>query len=336
MKIDKAGLFGVILILIGLIVYATSPLDQLVMMITWPLLSGSSEGKAVLFLMAIGSFLILNSLINTNRFLTPIKERVNEYSPDGKKFLKWTILIILLTCLVGILIEFSIRLKYGVSPLTIFVSTNPTSTTTSPMHSHVFKSVFGHFADSMSELVPQHVHTGGSLYPHVVPWGYFIFITLPLAYITGLFSLNGRQDLHKIIMAFALTLAIIGMVDGGLYSQPLVIGMGLLFILYFVKTPFQLRQLLLPLALIFLVALSGLGLELAGNNSSYHEIKVLNQFEPVDLSGYNVLSQEQQGNMTVIRTDTSVSDKNTLESLFKTYQGRADGFFMTWNFFSYF
>ncbi|EKQ52503.1 MAG: hypothetical protein B655_1874 [Methanobacterium sp. Maddingley MBC34] len=336
MKIDKAGLFGVILILIGLIVYATSPLDQLVMMITWPLLSGSSEGKAVLFLMAIGSFLILNSLINTNRFLTPIKERVNEYSPDGKKFLKWTILIILLTCLVGILIEFSIRLKYGVSPLTIFVSTNPTSTTTSPMHSHVFKSVFGHFADSMSELVPQHVHTGGSLYPHVVPWGYFIFITLPLAYITGLFSLNGRQDLHKIIMAFALTLAIIGMVDGGLYSQPLVIGMGLLFILYFVKTPFQLHQLLLPLALIFLVALSGLGLELAGNNSSYHEIKVLNQFEPVDLSGYNVLSQEQQGNMTVIRTDTSVSDKNTLESLFKTYQGRADGFFMTWNFFSYF
>jgi hypothetical protein len=336
MKIDKAGLFGVILILIGLIVYATSPLDQLVMMITWPLLSGSSEGKAVLFMMAIGSFLILNSLINTSRFLAPIKERANEYSPDGKKFLKWTILIILLTCLVGILIEFSIRLKYGVSPLTIFVSTNPTSTTTSPMHSHVFKSVFGHFADSMSELIPQHVHTGGSLYSHVVPWGYFIFITLPLAYITGLLSLNGRRDIYRVIMAFALTLALIGMVDGGLYSQPLVIGMGLLFILYFVKSPFQFRQLILPIVLIFLVALSGLGLELAGNNSSYHEIKVLNQFEPVDLSGYNVLSQEQQGNMTVIRMDTSVSDKNTLESLFKTYQGRADGFFMTWNFYSYF
>lgn len=336
MKIDKAGLFGVILILIGLIVYATSPLDQVVMMITWPLLSGSSEGKAVLFLSAIGSFLILNSLLNNTRFLAPINERINEYSPDGKKFLKWTILIILLTCLVGLLIEFYIRLKYGVSPLTIFVSTNPTSTTTSPMHSHVFKSVFGHFADSMSELVPQHVHTAGSLYSHVVPWGYLIFITLPLAYITGLFSLNGRRDIYRVALAFALALTIIGMVDGGLYSQPLMIGMGLLFILYFIKTPFQFRQIVLPVVLIILVALSGLGLELAGNNSSYHEIKVLNQFEPVDLSGYNVLSQEQQGNMTVIRTDTSVSDKNTLESLFKTYQGRADGFFMTWNFFSYF
>jgi len=334
-KIDKTGLFGVLLILIGLVVYATSPLDQLVMMITWPLLSGSSEGKAVLFMMAIGSFLILNSLINTNRFLTPVKEKTAEYSPDGKKYLKWTILIILLTCLVGLLIEFSIRLKYGVSPLTIFVSTNPTSTTTSPMHTHVFKSVFGYFADSMGGLVPEHVHTGGSLYPEVVPWGYFILITLPLAYITGLLSLNGRRDLYRVILAFALTLALIGMVDGGLYSQPLLIGLGLLLILYFVKTPFQFRQLILPLVLIVLVALSGLGLELAGNNSSYHEIKVLNQFEPVDLSGYNVLSTEKQGNMTVIKIDTSQSDKTTLESLFKTYEGRADGFFITWNFFSY-
>jgi hypothetical protein len=335
-KIDKTGLFGVILILVGLIVYATSSLDQLVMMITWPLLSGSSEGKAVLFMMLIGSFLILNSLINTNRFLAPVNEKTTEYSPDGKKFLKWTILIILLTCLVGLLIEFSIRFKYGVSPLTIFVSTNPTSTTTSPMHTHVFKSVFGHIADTMGGLVPENVHTGGSLYPEVIPWGYFIFITLPLAYITGLLSLNMGKDIYRVILAFALALALIGMVDGGLYSQPLLIGLGLLFILYFVKKHFQFRQLILPLALIFLVALSGLALELAGNNSSYHEIKVLNQFEPVDLSGYNVLSTEMQGNMTVIRIDTSQSDKTTLESLFKTYEGRADGFFITWNFFSYF
>ena len=74
--------------------------------------------------------------------------------------------------------------------------------------------------------------------------------------------------------------------------------------------------------------------------SSFHDLgsvsEVLKQFEAVDLSGYNVLSQEEEGDMAVIRTDTSVSDKNTLESLFKTYQGRADGFFMTWNFFSYF
>ncbi len=335
-KIDRTGLAGIILVLLGLVIYATSPLDQLVMMITWPLLSGSSEGKAVLLMVLMGSFLILNSLINNRGFLAPVKNHAHDFSQDGKRFLKWTIIIIFLTCLVGLLIEVSIRLKYGVSPLTIFVSTNPTSTTTSPIHSHVFKSVFGHLADNFVGLVPEHVHTGSSLYSEVVPWAYLIFITLPLAYITGLLSLNNRSVIYRILLAFALTLTLIGMVDGGLYSQPLLIGMGLLFILYFVKRPFQFRQLVLPVGLILLVALSGLGLELAGNNSSYHEITVVNQFEPVDLSGYKVLSIDQQGNRTVIRTDTSVSDKNTLESLFKTYQGRAQGFFMTWNFFSYF
>jgi hypothetical protein len=335
-KIDKIGLSGIILILAGLFIYATSALDQLVTMITWPLLSGSSEGKAVLLMVMMGGFLLLNSLINTWKFLSPLKEKVKSYSPDGKKFFKWTLIILLITCIIGVLIEFYIRLKYGVSPLTIFVSTNPTSTSTSPMHTHVFKSVFGHLADNMGGLVPEHVHTGGSLYSEVIPWAYFIIITLPLACVTGLFALNEGRAIQRVFVAFALTLALIGMVDGGLYSQPLLIGMGLLFILYFVRRPFQFRQLILPLALIFLVALSGLALELAGNNSSYREITVINQFEPVDLSGYNVLSTDQKGNITVIRMDTGVSDKKTLEDLLDKYQGRADGFFMTWNFFSYF
>lgn len=67
-KIDRTGLAGIILVLLGLVIYATSPLDQLVMMITWPLLSGSSEGKAVLLMVLMGSFLILNSLINNRGF----------------------------------------------------------------------------------------------------------------------------------------------------------------------------------------------------------------------------------------------------------------------------
>jgi len=334
-KIDKIGLSGIILIFAGLFIYATSALDQLVTMITWPLLSGSSEGKAVLLMVMMGCFLLLNSLINTWKFLSPLKEKVKSYSPDGKKFFKWTLIIILITCLIGVLIEFYIRLKYGVSPLTIFVSTNATSTSTSPMHTHVFKSVFGHMADSMGGLVPEHVHTGGSLFSEVIPWAYLILITLPLACITGLFCLDDRRDFCRILLAFSLTVALIGMVDGGLYSQPLLIGLGLLFIIYFVKKPYQLRQLILPLILIFLVALSGLGLELAGNNSSYRQITVINQFEPVDLSGYNVLSTEKKGNITLIRMDTSISDKKTLEDLLDRYQGRADGFFMTWNFFSY-
>ncbi|NYB51572.1 MAG: hypothetical protein HVN35_03265 [Methanobacteriaceae archaeon] len=336
MKMDRSGLAGLILIFLGILIYATSFMDNLVTMITWPLLSGSSEGKAVLLMVVMGSFLILNSLMNNQKFLSPFKEKISSYSPHGQKYLKWTLAVILITGVAGILIELLIRLKYGVSFFTIFVSVNPTATTTSPMHTHVFKSVFGNLADSVGWLVPNHVHTGGNLYPNVIPWAYLILITLPLACVTGLFSLNDRKTFKKILMAFALTLAIIGMVDGGLYSQPSMIGLTLLFFLYFLKSPLKIRQLILPLLLSGLVVFSGLALELAGNNSEYHEIKVINQVEQPDLSNYNVISTEKQGNMTVIRIKTTDSDKITLESLFKTYQGRADGFFMTWNLFSYF
>jgi uncharacterized membrane protein YobD (UPF0266 family) len=99
---------------------------------------------------------------------------------------------------------------------------------------------------------------------------------------------------------------------------------------------FPVKQLIIPIVVMGLIVLSGVGLELAGNNSSYREITVINQYEPVDLSDYNILSTQKEGKRTVIRMDTSVSDKQTLESLFVTYQGRADGFFMTWDFFSYF
>ncbi len=336
MKIDRTGLTGIILILLGLFIYATSPLDELVMMITWPLLSGSSEGKAVLLMVIMGSFLVLNSLINNYRLLLPLKEKISNYSPDGQKYLKWTLILILVTCVVGILIEFLIRLKYGVSFFTIFVSVNPTATTTSPMHTHVFKSVFGTIADSMGGLVPNHVHTAGNLYSEVIPWAYLILITLPLACLSGLFSLNERKTVNRILLAFALSLALIGMVDGGLYSQPSMIGLTLLFFIYFIRSPFKYRQIFLAILFSSLVVFSGLALELAGNNSQYHEIKVINPIEQPDLSNYNVISNEKQGNMTVIRIKTTGSDKITLESLFKTYHGRADGFFMTWNLFSYF
>lgn len=336
MKIDRSGLAGIILIFLGLFVYATSPLDNLVTMITWPLLSGSSEGKAVLFMVMIGSFLVLNTLINNLGFLRPLKEKIYNYSPDGQKYLKWALVLILITAVAGLLIEWWIRMKYGVSFFTIFVSVNPTATTTSPMHTHVFKSVFGSVADALRQFVPHHVHTAGNLYPEVIPWAYLILITFPLACIAGLLSLNERNTINKILMAFALTLALIGMVDGGLYSQPSMIGLTLLFFLYFIKSPFQIRQILLPILLSGLVVFSGLALELVGNNSEYHEVKVVNQTEQPDLSNYNVISTEQQGNMTVIRIKTTGSDKLTLESLFRTYHGKAHGFFMTWNLFSYF
>jgi hypothetical protein len=151
----------------------------------------------------------LNTLIIHSKLLEPWELRISSFSPDGKRFLKWALFIILATYIAGILIELIIRAKYGVSFLTIFVSLNPNPTTTSPMHSHVFKAVLGHLVGSLGGLIPSQIHTGSSLYQQVVPWAYLILITLPLAYLAGLFSIDRQRDVFKVIMVFALSLNLI-------------------------------------------------------------------------------------------------------------------------------
>ncbi|MDD1763948.1 MAG: hypothetical protein LUQ70_04465 [Methanobacteriaceae archaeon] len=337
MKIDRLDLIGIFLIILGILVFTTDFLDDLMMTLTWPLLSGSSEGKAVLLLVVMGSLLLLNSLLRSRRgFLDKIYSKLDDYGPEGRKYLKFFIILALLTYTVGIILELWLRSRYGVSPLTIFVSLNPSPTSTSPTHSHVFKAVFGYLIGWAGFNVPGHIHTGGSLIQQVTPGAFLIIFTLPAAYIMGLFSLDNRLAIHRLIMAFCMTLALVGMLDGGLFSQPGVMGLGGVLGMYAIKSPFQFRQLFYPALIVILLIVSGVALETAGSNSAYHDLTIVNPQESLDLSGYDVISVQEGENRTVVRISTDQSDKEFLESLFVSLNGKADGFFMTWNFASYF
>ncbi|MDP3013796.1 MAG: hypothetical protein Q8M92_06095 [Candidatus Subteraquimicrobiales bacterium] len=337
MKIDRIDILGIILIFLGIFIFFTGFLDELVVMITWPLLSGSSEGKAVLFFLGMGSLLILNSLIKSRRgVLDKIGLKLENYSPDGRKYLKMVIILVLLTYAAGIILEIFIRLKYGVSPLTLFVSLNPNPASTSPMHSHVFKSVLGYLVSLVGFNIPIHIHTGGSLIQQVTPGAFLILFTLPAAYITGLLSLDNRRDAYRLIMAFSITLTLVGMLDGGLFSQPGLIGLAGILGMHAIKSPFKPRQLLIPTILIALLIVTGVALETVGSNSDYHELTIINPHLPLDLQGYTVISMQEKNDRTIIRIKADRSDKETIESLFVSLKGKADGFFMTWNFASYF
>lgn len=337
LKIDRLDLIGIILILLGVLVYATDFLDELMMTITWPLLSGSSEGKAVLLLLTMGSLLLFNSFIRSRRgFLDTVYLKLYNYGPEGRKYLKWFIILALLTYLVGLLLEIWLRSRYGVSILTIFVSLNPSPTSTSPTHSHVFKAVLGYLIDWVGFNVPGDIHTGGSLIQQVTPWAFLILFTLPAAYILGLFSLDDRLAIHRLIMAFCMTLALVGMLDGGLFSQPGVMGLGGTLGMYAIKSPFQFRQLLYPALVVILLIVSGVAVEVAGSNPAYHELNIINPQESLDLSGYDVIAIQEGDDRTVVRIRTDQSDKEFIEGLFVSLDGKANGFFMTWNFATYF
>jgi hypothetical protein len=323
------------MIILGILVWKLGFLHGIVTSLFWPLTLGSSESKAVIFLILMGSLLLINSLISSTKINNHKFNMQDTYS--SKKYLKYTIILILITFTIGLICEVLLRLKFGVSIFTVFVSLNPNITSTSIIHTHIFKSVLGYtFTTILGVVVPSHVHTGESLFKYISPLAYVIFLTLPLIYVTSLISMDNRIDLYKLIIAFAATLALIGIVDGGIFSNPAIIGLAGLIGMYFIEKPFSPRNLIKPSIIILIIILAGLGLEIGGSNPDYHQITVIHPAQPVNMSNYDILSIENNNDKSIIDIKSTINDKETLLNLYQTFQGKADGFFMTWNFYSYF
>lgn len=331
--LNRITVIGIILILLGILIYKVEFLYAATTSLFYPLLLGSSEGKAVLLLVSMGSLLLLNAFLNSGK-ITGRLASMDIW--DSKRYLKYTIIIILFTFAVGILIEIWLRYYFGVSLFTVFVSLNPDVSSTSIIHSHIFKSALGSILNNLGAVVPSNIHTGDSLFKYVSPLAYLIVLTLPLAYITSLISMDKRMDHYKLIIAFAASLTIIGMMDGGLFSNPAIIGFAGLIGMYYIEEPFSMKNLRKPAIIVLILILAGLSFEIAGSNPDYHQITIINQTEPIDWSGYNILSTKNINNSTVIQIKSIQNDRETLLNLFQTLKGKADGFFITWNFYSYF
>ena len=320
---------GTILIIFGLLIYEVEALHSITTSLFYPLLLGSSEGKLVLFLFLMGSLLIFNSLISSGRITSKF---AGLDILASRKYLKYTIIVVLITFIVGILIEIWLRLSFGVSLFTVFVSLDPDVSSTSIMHSHVFKSALGSILSTLRAILPANIHTGDSLFGYISPLAYLIIFTLPLTYITSLISMDNRMGHYRVIIAFAASLTMIGMIDGGLFSNPAIIGFAGLIGMYFIEEPFSPRNLIKPSLVVLLIIMAGLAIEIGGSNPVNHQITLINQTEPVIWSGYNV---QENGNNTYTLYYNQ-NDKKNLVKLFSTIKGKADAFFITWNFYSYY
>jgi hypothetical protein len=320
------------LILIGVLIYEVDILYSFTTSLFYPLLLGSSEGKAVLLLIFMGSMLVLNMCITSDK----IGNRFASMDiSDSRRYLKYALIIILFTYVMGILMEIWLRLYFGVSIFTVFVSLNPDVSSTSIIHSHIFKSALASLLSTIGAILPSNIHTGDSLFRYISPLAYIILFTMPLAYITSLISIDKRMDHYKVIIAFAASLSLIGMLDGGLFSNPAIIGFAGLIGMYFIEKPFSMKNLIKPTIIVLVLILAGLSCEIAGSNYDYHQVTLVNQIEPIDWSAYNISTTNYQNN-TIIKLKSTQNDREILINLFNTIKGKADGFFITWNFYSYF
>jgi len=334
--LNKLNIIGIIMILFAIFIYATNLLDHIILSITYPFLEGSSKGKSIILFALMGSFLLFYPLFKPKGLLGKKISSLNpKFEFDGQKYLKFTIITIFFTYLIGIIIEIWIRIKMGVSIFTIFTAYNSDGfSSTAITHSHAFKSVLGFVLHSLGIHFSSSINAGDPLALYTIPLSLIILITFPLIYIAGITALSGKRNIHKVIMAFALTILFIGMLDGGIFDFPSWIGLFILLGVYFVKKPY-LKNISKPMLIIGLLIILRLSISFFGTNADYHEITIINPSNDINLSGYDVLSVQKEGNKMIVKVPGNIFDKTLLLNLTADLKGKCSGFFLSWNVYSY-
>ena len=320
------------MIILSILIFFVNSLDNIVLQLTYPFLMGSSEGKAVIFFFLMGSLLILSQVFKDSKILRNSKLS----SKPGNYYLKLIIIIVFCTFILGLLFEAWIRVKLGVPIFTTFVSTTPSLSTSSIIHSHVFKSMLGLLIEDSRIYIPSNIHTGISIAQYIPKFAMIIFAVLPTVYILGLLSLDNRPDFQKILLIFAFSITMIGMVDGGLFSTPAIIGLAILVGIYSIKKPFSPRNLIKPSTFIILLLIIRVLIGIIGSSPDVYEVTVLGTHGEVELEGFNVLDEKVIGNKTIITVSSNLNELTFFNQIFKLINNKYPAFFVSWNIYSYF
>ena len=221
------------MIIIGVVLFFPTPLEYIVRPFTQPILMGSSKGKDILFFVLFGLTLILSTICDNDKIYLKIKSlNIRDEFKNHNFYLKLSIVLFLILTIIGLILELYLRYSIGTGFNTIFVAANPSLTTTSFLHSHLYKSIFGTILGIFLTNIPAGIHTGSSLAVYTPQIANYLFILIPILYIIMIISLQKRELFSRVILAFAISVGIIGIMDGGFFATPTIAGLyGLLIIL---------------------------------------------------------------------------------------------------------
>ena len=233
-KISKYIAFGIILIIFGIKLFSLSGIDQFIRPLTQPILMGSSKGKDILFFVLFGITIILSTLGDNERINNYFKNlSIPEILKNKDFYLKLSLILFLFTAIAGLIVELYLRNSMGIDWNTILVIMNPSETSTSILHSHLYKGIFGIILGMFLTYIPAGIHTGSSLSAYTPSIISILFILIPITYIVMVLSMQRRKAVPRIFLALTSTLGIIGLIDGGLFATPAVGGIyGILILMY--------------------------------------------------------------------------------------------------------
>ncbi|MBR5503336.1 MAG: hypothetical protein IKV87_02655 [Methanobrevibacter sp.] len=234
LKNNKYIPVGILFIILGGSLYFLSGVDQFIRPFTQPILMGSSKGKDILFFVLFGITLILTTLGDNERIYEWFKNlNIPQKLKDKDFYLKLSLFLFLFTAIAGLAVELYLRSTLGIDWNTILVIMNPSLTSTSFLHSHLYKSIFGIILGIFLSHIPAGIHTGSSLSAYAPDAINLLFILIPITYLTMVLSLQRRKGLPRVFLAVTSTIGIIGLIDGGLFATPTIGGIyGILILMY--------------------------------------------------------------------------------------------------------
>ncbi|MER2013464.1 MAG: hypothetical protein ABS871_02355, partial [Methanobrevibacter sp.] len=218
MKVNKTIIIGFLFIVFAGIIFVTDIFNPIIRPITYLFLMGSSKGKDIIFFGLLGLFLILSQLFNRES--------------DDEKYLKISIMLGGVLLISGIILEIIFRLQLGIGLNTVFCSMTETMSSTSILHTHLLKSIFGGILVNLLGLaVGNGINTGVGLYHYVPTFGFLVILLLPVLFITIVLASQKRPWPTNFLLAFFSSCLLIGILDGGMFATPSYIGIfGLLLI----------------------------------------------------------------------------------------------------------
>ena len=374
LKINKYIPFGIILIILGGSLYFLSGIDQFIRPFTQPILMGSSKGKDILFFVLFGITIILSSIGDNEMIHNYLMNlSIPEKLKDKDFYLKLSLILFLITAIAGLAVELYLRASLGLNWNTILVIMNPSLTSTSFLHSHLYKSIFGIILGIFLSHIPAGIHTGSSLSSYAPSVISLLFILIPITYISMVLSNQRRKAASKILLAFTSTLGIIGLIDGGLFGTPAIGGIyGILILMYneeildgisdFItekdkrdgikeKLNEELRaiksiftgnnknikkylKIALPHIALILIIILRFSVAFYGACPDSYELIISNGHD-LDLDEYDTLNISENGDRTVVHLSNQYNEMELLNDLAVSLEGKCDWYSLSWNIYSY-
>lgn len=355
MNLNKYLILGIILIIFGIIIFFTDTFNVVIRPITYLFLMGSSKGKDIVFFFLFGLFILLSQLYKLD-----LLEKYFNFK--NNKILKMSILLSTVILVLGIFLEILLRYYLNIKYNTIFVSMKPSFTTTSILHSHIYKSIFGNLISLiLGTKIPTGINVGNSLSQYVPPIAYLFILLLPIIFILQILSLQKRLFASTICLSFFSSTLIIGILDGGLFGTPAIVGLcGLIFVYefghyldyYFEKNIGNKENIKLlklekeknkrkfnkTIVFIFIILILVLRISITftGANGEYYELDIVNPTDNIELNNFSIIKVQEKPNEKIIYLSSEYNEMELLNSLKEPLKNKCDYYTLSWNGYSYF